>query len=108
MNLRTDAWLLRGMSSIPGELRLSAGTLSFVCSGTGSAWPFRLRKLARALRDPSLVNVLQEGPPAPLFQWPGAMNTRLMPPPPSSLVSVNDAPRADWSDSRTVSVIRER
>lgn len=68
--LRTDAWLLRGISSIPGELHLASGTLSFACTGTGSAWPFQLRKLGRDTREPSLASVLEEGRPFQLFQWP--------------------------------------
>jgi hypothetical protein len=53
--LRTDAWLLRGVSSIPGELRLAAGTSSFTSSGTGSAWPLQRRRLGRALAQPTLA-----------------------------------------------------
>lgn len=68
--LRTDAWLLRGISSIPGELRLSAGTLTFTCSGTGSAWPFQLRALGRVMGRPSLAESLEDGQPFQLFRWP--------------------------------------
>lgn len=67
--LRTDAWLLRGISSIPGELRLSNGTLSFTSSRFGSAWPFQLRKLGQLLDQPSLAKSLEEGKPLQLFQW---------------------------------------
>ena len=69
-HLRTDAWLLRGISSIPGELQLAAGTLSFTCSGTGSAWPFQLRTLGKTMKQPSLVEALEEGKQFQLFQWP--------------------------------------
>lgn len=68
--LNTPAWLLRGISSIPGELRLSSGKLSFVCLGTGSAWPFQLRKLGRALGQESLAQSLEKGKPFQLFLWP--------------------------------------
>lgn len=68
--LRTDAWLLRGISSIPGELRLAAGTLSFTCRGTGSAWPFQLRKLAHAVHQPQLHATLEQGKSFELFRWP--------------------------------------
>lgn len=70
--LRTDAWLLRGVSSIPGELRLAAGTVSFTCSGTGSAWPFQLRRLGRALAQPTLAESLEAGRAFQLFRWPVA------------------------------------
>jgi hypothetical protein len=67
--LRTDAWLLRGISSIPGELRLANGKLSFTCSVFGSAWPFQLRKLGVLLDQPSLAKALEEGKTFQLFQW---------------------------------------
>jgi hypothetical protein len=68
--LRTDAWLLRGISSIPGELRLANGNLSFTCSAYGSAWPFQLRKLGQLLNQPTLAKALEEGKTFLLFQWP--------------------------------------
>ena len=67
--LRTDAWLLRGISSIPGELRLAGGKLSFTCSAFGSAWPFQLRKLGQLFDQPSLAKSLEEGKQFQLFQW---------------------------------------
>jgi hypothetical protein len=67
--LRTDAWLLRGISSIPGELRLASGKLSFTSSEFGSAWPFQLRKLGQLLDQPSLAKSLEEGKTFQLFQW---------------------------------------
>ena len=68
--LRTDAWLLRGISSIPGELRLAGGTLSFTCTGSGSAWPFQLRTLGRLLQQPLLADTLEAHKPFVLFRWP--------------------------------------
>lgn len=70
IRLRTDAWLLRGISSIPGELRLANGKLSFTCSAFGSAWPFQLRKLGQLLDQPSLAKALEDGKTLQLFQWP--------------------------------------
>ncbi len=67
--LRTDAWLLRGISSIPGELRLATGKLSFTSSAYGSAWPFQLRKLGQLLAQPSLAKALEEGKTFQFFQW---------------------------------------
>lgn len=68
--LDTDAWLLRGISSIPGELRLAAGVLSFTCTGAGSAWPSQLRKLGRAVHQPQLAAALESQTRLELFRWP--------------------------------------
>jgi hypothetical protein len=68
--LRTEAWLLRGISSLPGELRLSSGSLSFISAGTGSTWPFQLRKLGAALNQPGLAKAVDEGRPFQFFVWP--------------------------------------
>lgn len=69
-NLHTDAWLLRGISSIPGELSLRSEVLSFVASGSGSAWPFQLRKLGELFQQPALQAELNAGHTVPLFAWP--------------------------------------
>lgn len=69
-SLRTPAWLLRGISSVPGELALQGGVLRFTARGSGSAWPFQLRRLERALGAPGLAQALAEGRPFQCFQWP--------------------------------------
>lgn len=43
----TPAWLLRGVSSLPGQLSLAGGMLSLSLHGSGTAWPWQLRKLER-------------------------------------------------------------
>ena len=68
--LHSDAWLMRGISSVPRELHLNSATLSFTAFGTGSAWPFQLRKLGAQLHRPSLVEALDRGRPVQLFAWP--------------------------------------
>ncbi len=68
--LRTDAWLLRGISSVPGELSLSDGLLTFTAINSGSAWPWQLQKLARELEAPKLVRTLNSGGRAVVFSWP--------------------------------------
>jgi hypothetical protein len=68
--LRTDAWLLRGTSSLPGELRLHAGILTFTSKGTGSTWPFQLRKLGSLLSQPNLAKAVEAGTPFQFFAWP--------------------------------------
>ena len=70
--LRTAAWLLRGISSLPGELRLSSGTLSFIACGSGSAWPGQLRKLAALLGTEPLGAAFDAGTFVELFSWPVA------------------------------------
>jgi hypothetical protein len=69
-DLHTDAWLLRGISSIPGELSLRSEVLSFTASGSGSAWPFQLRKLGELFQQPALQTELNAGLTIPLFAWP--------------------------------------
>ena len=69
-DLHTDAWLLRGISSIPGELSLRSEVLSFTASGPGSAWPFQLRKLGELFQQPALQTELNAGLTIPLFAWP--------------------------------------
>ena len=69
-DLHSEAWLMRGVSSIPGELRLGSPTLSFTATGIGSAWPFQLRKLAAQLHRPIPVEALELGQPVQLFAWP--------------------------------------
>jgi hypothetical protein len=69
-DLHTDAWLLRGISSIPGELSLRSEVLSFTASGSGSAWPFQLRKLGELFQQPALQTELNAGLTISLFAWP--------------------------------------
>jgi hypothetical protein len=45
--LETPAWLLRGVSALPGQLSLVGGMLSLSLHGSGTAWPWQLRKLER-------------------------------------------------------------
>lgn len=69
-DLHTEAWLLRGISSIPGELSLRSEVLSFTASGSGSAWPFQLRKLGELFQQPALQTELNAGLTISLFAWP--------------------------------------
>ncbi len=68
-SLRSEAWLLRGISSIPGELTLAQGVLQFVAHDTGSAWHWQLRKLERELCVPGLAEAIDSGDHACLFRW---------------------------------------
>ena len=77
--LRTEAWLLRGISSLPGELRLISGNLSFVSAGTGSTWPFQLRKLGVVLNQPALAKTVEDGNPFQFFMWPAHQVAVVMP-----------------------------
>lgn len=69
-DLCTPAWLLRGISSIPGELRLSSATVSFVAHGSGNTWPAQLRRLASLLGRPPFGAALEEGRSVEVFAWP--------------------------------------
>lgn len=69
-SLRTNAWLLRGLSSLPGTLMLQGAHVSFEATGTGSAWPRQLRALERELSVPGLADALAGGKSCRLFRWP--------------------------------------
>lgn len=68
--VNTDAWLLRGISSVPGELRLRSATVSFIAHGSGSTWPGQLRKLAKLLGQNDFSPALGDGVSVELFAWP--------------------------------------
>lgn len=68
--LRTPAWLLRGISSIPGQLSLQEGMLVFRAMGAGSAWPWQLRKLSALPGAGDFAKTLAETGSAVLFRWP--------------------------------------
>jgi hypothetical protein len=70
--LRTDAWLLRGISSIPGELALRGGSLVFTAFNTGSAWPWQLRKLEREVGASGIAAKIDAGERTTVFRWPVA------------------------------------
>ena len=65
--IRSPAWLLCGISSVPGELRLSGSLLSFTAHGTGTAWDWQLKKLERRSGVSGLFNILNEGGHAVVF-----------------------------------------
>lgn len=69
-SLRTDAWLLRGISSIPGELILEHGVIRFVANGSGSAWPWQLRKLEHEVGTPGLAQSIDRCDGNCVFRWP--------------------------------------
>jgi hypothetical protein len=68
--LRSECWLLLGISTLPGELILSGGKLTYLASGTGSAWPWQLRKLERQLNAPGLAARLNDAGPFQVFSEP--------------------------------------
>jgi hypothetical protein len=70
INLSSEAWLLRGTSSVPGQLRLSAGQLSFVAQETGTAWRWQLKKLERVAGRPGLADQIDAGQKATVFDVP--------------------------------------
>jgi hypothetical protein len=70
LGLTSEAWILRGLSSIPGELMLRGGRLSFTAWGTGSAWPWQLRKLGAEVGSSRFSARIESGDRAQLFDWP--------------------------------------
>lgn len=66
----SPAWLLRGISSLPGELILRSSQLSFVAHERGSAWDWQLKKLERDACEASFADKLQSGNHATLFNEP--------------------------------------
>ena len=65
--LSSPAWLLRGISSIPGELRLSDSRISFIAHDAGSAWDWQLRELERVAGNPGFARSLKDGSTVALF-----------------------------------------
>ena len=70
VTLSTEAWLLLGISSVPGNLMLSGGAIAFTATGTGSAWPWQLRSLGREMGESRLARVLDSGGRVVVFRWP--------------------------------------
>ena len=68
--LQSEAWLLRGISSIPGVLKLSRGRVSFTASGSGTAWGWQLRKLERLAGKSGLADRIDAGENALVFDAP--------------------------------------
>lgn len=68
--MRSPAWLLLGVSSLPGELRGRGGRIAFTAHGTGSAWPFQLRRLERRLGTPGICDAIEARRSVRCFDWP--------------------------------------
>ncbi len=66
-SFRSPAWLLRGISTVPGELRLAGRQLSFWATDRGSAWDWQLRKLDPHARTVDFSRRLGTGGPTLLF-----------------------------------------
>ena len=66
--MRSAAWLLCGISTVPGELELRGSRLSFTARGTGSAWDWQLSKLERLSGAAGFASRLKEGGSAQLFR----------------------------------------
>ncbi|MBI5279011.1 MAG: hypothetical protein HY854_21430 [Burkholderiales bacterium] len=72
--ISSTAFLLRGISSIPGELTLTqAGRLKYVANGgPGSAWGWQLRKIEHQAGRPGLAKRIDAGDDAVVFDVPVA------------------------------------
>ena len=62
--------MLRGISSIPGALKLSGGRLSFTAFGAGNCWRRQLRKLERETGRVGLAELLGDDQNAVVFDIP--------------------------------------
>ena len=65
--LCSPAWLLRGISSIPGELTLSESRISFIAQDPGSAWDWQLKNLALISGNSEFMEALKRGTAVVLF-----------------------------------------
>ncbi len=68
--LMTMAWMLRGISTIPGLLILRGGRVSFESADSGSAWGFQLRRIARRQGRPDFSAILLDGEQVEIFNEP--------------------------------------
>src|SRR5262245_50612767 len=67
--LSSEAWLLRGVfGSVPGELTLAGGQLSFTASGFGTLWKWQLRKLEQETGQRGLADRMDAGEQALVFK----------------------------------------
>jgi hypothetical protein len=70
VQLSTEAWLIRGISHGPGELKLAYGRLSFTAYGSGILWKFQLNKLERDASRPGLADRMRSGENSVVFELP--------------------------------------
>jgi hypothetical protein len=69
-SLSTEAWLLRGVSSLPGTLALGGRRLLFTARGAGTCWGWQLRRLERETGRAGLTSRLEAGATALVFDVP--------------------------------------
>ncbi len=68
--LCTEAWLLKGINSLPGALKLQDGRLSYTAFGTGTCGHGLLSKLEQASGQTGFAQRLEDGDEALLFDAP--------------------------------------
>ena len=68
--LCSPAWLLRGISSIQGELTLTQSRISFIAQNQGSAWDWQLRKLSLLSGNLEFMDTLKRGTAVVVFNEP--------------------------------------
>ena len=68
--LRTDAWLLRGIHSLPGALQLAGRRLSFTAFNAGTLRRRQLRALEHEVGTEGLAAKLSNGESALVFDVP--------------------------------------
>ena len=69
-NFGTQAWLLQGVNSIPGVMKLEDGRLSYTAVGCGTFGSRSLRDLASRLGKEVAAQQLENGDEALLFDAP--------------------------------------
>ena len=70
VEMSSQAWLLRGISSVPGQLELANGHLRFTALGPGSMWKWKLEKLERETCQPGLAERMNNGECTTVFDAP--------------------------------------
>jgi hypothetical protein len=66
-NFSSEAWLCRGISTVPGELKLEDGRLSYTAFGFGTILWFQRGKLEREAHQPGLADRMRRGENSVVF-----------------------------------------
>jgi hypothetical protein len=68
--LRSPEWLITGVGSVPGELKLADGRLSFTAFGRGNLGRRQLNKLEGDAHQPGLADRMNGGENSVVFELP--------------------------------------
>jgi hypothetical protein len=70
VKLKSPAWLLRGISSLPGELKVANGRLTYKAFGFGTFWRYQLERLEKDSGVEGLADRLDNGETAGVLDMP--------------------------------------